>query len=235
MSFSFKQFHIEQDRCGMKVTTDACLFGAWTAHLREASIAKRMLDIGAGTGLLSLMLAQKTTANIAAVELDESAFQQCKANFAASPWGSALQVQHTSIQDFHAAESFDFIITNPPFFQDDLHSPDSKRNLALHSTQLDFPVLLQCIDRLLDDAGHFSILLPFHRCVAFCQLAALHHFRLYQMVQVKQTPKHAGFRSMLLFGRSNKEMRTEEMMIKNEENEYTETFVTLLKDYYLYL
>jgi tRNA1Val (adenine37-N6)-methyltransferase len=235
MSFTFKQFHINQDRCAMKVTTDACLFGAWNASLNEVTTAKNILDIGAGTGLLSLILAQKTKANIEAVEIDETAFQQCKENFAASPWANSLHVHHSPIQDFQPDSKFQFIITNPPFFKADLQSPDDKRNLALHSSALDFTTLLNSINRLLDVAGHFSVLLPFHRQVEFVALAAAQSFHLHQLVQVKQTPKHAEFRSMLLFGRTKEEMKQEEITIKNGENEYTDAFVDLLKDYYLYL
>ncbi len=235
MSFTFKQFHINQDKCAMKVTTDACLFGAWNASLHEVVQAKNILDIGAGTGLLSLMLAQKSTSTIHAVEMDASAFQQCQENFAASAWSNSLHVHHSTIQEFESNHTFDFIISNPPFFQDDLQSPDDKRNLALHSTHLDFPTLLYSINRLLDASGHFSILLPFHRQAQFVALAATQNFHLHQMVQVKQTPKHAGFRSMLLFGRTKKEMKVEELTIKNAAHNYTDAFVEMLKDYYLYL
>ncbi len=127
--FEFKQFVIHQGDCAMKVTTEGCLFGA----LVEGANPKRILDIGAGTGLLSLMLAQKyPSAKIHAVELDQKAHIQAQANFAKSPWAENLQIHVGRIQDFHPREKFDLIVCNPPFFKNSLHSNDKSKNLAIH-------------------------------------------------------------------------------------------------------
>src|SRR5689334_11682345 len=137
--FCFKQFTIHQQYCAMKVCTDACLFGAWTASAitNEQLPAGLILDIGAGTGLLSLMLGQQLNNSIIhAIEIDAVAAQQAGDNFAASSWSEQLHVYNTAIQSFSPAQQYDFIITNPPFFQNDLASPNAQRNLALHSHQL---------------------------------------------------------------------------------------------------
>ena len=132
----------------MKICTDACLFGAWLAAKNDNGL--KMLDIGSGTGLLSLMLAQKTTAAIDAVEIDEAAYTQTVENFAVSPWKDRLQVFHRSIQEYTAAfireasTPYDLIFSNPPFFENHLKSSDPKRNLALHRETLNVADILDC-------------------------------------------------------------------------------------------
>ena len=233
--FQFKQFIILQGNCAMKVTTDGCLFGAWTASaISQLSAVNSILDIGTGTGLLSLMIAQKSNATIKAVEIDEPAATQAQHNFAASPWANRLQVYNTSIQQFtqQPTKQFDFIITNPPFFENDLKSHNANRNTALHSSVLSFGELLGAIQKLLLPNGKFAILLPFHRLDFFVGLAVNAGFYLHQKTLVKQTPKHLNFRAILLFGYEVKSMQEKEIIIKVED-EYTADFSDLLKDYYL--
>jgi tRNA1Val (adenine37-N6)-methyltransferase len=197
--FQFKQFFIQQENCAMKVTTDACLFGAYCAE-RLKQNAKNILDIGTGTGLLSLMLAQKnSTSLIDAVEIEEQAALQAKQNFQQSPWIERLKIHNTSIQQFsHTTKNqFDFIITNPPFFNNDLKSDQQNRNLALHSTALNFEELIHCIKKLLSPTGKFAVLLPYHRTAAFILLA--NDFCIEEKVLVKQTLSHNYFRSILIF------------------------------------
>src|SRR5437763_249939 len=132
--FRFKQFTIQQQYCAMKVCTDACLFGAWTVSTitNEKLPAGYVLDIGAGTGLLSLMLVQQLKNSIIhAIEIDGAAAKQAGENFVASPWGEQLNIFNTAIQSFSPTQRYDFITTNPPFFQDDLASPNAQRNIAL--------------------------------------------------------------------------------------------------------
>ena len=234
--FAFKQFTIQQADCAMKVTTDGCLFGAWaakTVYDSQLPIA-RTLDIGTGTGLLSLMFAQKIHTQIDAVEIDAAAAMQAQANFEASPWAKRLQVYQTSIQAFSPTTShqYNFIITNPPFFEHDLKSTNAKRNIALHSAELSLETLLATIHRLLAANGQFAILLPYHRVSYFTELTTPFGFVLHQQVLVKQTPKHPYFRAMLLFGFTQTTTLERELIIKAEDA-YTEDFKILLKDYYL--
>ena len=235
--FQFKQFIIKQDACAMKVTTDACLFGAWAAvkMQNETNKINKVLDIGTGTGLLSLLLAQKnTTAIIDAVEIDESAAIQAQQNFQATTWGKRLQVFTTSIQRFSHSSLYDFIITNPPFFNNDLPSENDKRNLALHSKALTLEELIQAIKINLSPNGKFAILLPYHRTESFIQLAAKHFFYVEEKVMVKQTDKHDYFRSMLLFGKEIVSIKLQEIIIKQNDT-YSNEFKNLLSDYYLHL
>jgi tRNA1Val (adenine37-N6)-methyltransferase len=232
--FKFKEFTVYQEACAMKVTTDACLFGSWAAQILHQINPATILDIGTGTGLLSLMIAQQTNSKIDAVEIDELAAEQAKTNFQQSTFSERLKVHCSSIQDFKSEQRFDCIVSNPPFFSNDLQSADDKRNLALHSTKLDLDNLLTCIDKLLSSEGQFAILLPFHRTEDFIQLA--NQFFLIKKVLVKQTNQHAYFRSMLFFSRKETGTTyTSEIVIKESEQSYSTAFQQLLSPYYLYL
>lgn len=220
----------------MKVCTDGCLFGAWVA----AKIEKRdptvecILDIGAGTGLLSLMLAQKTKAKIQAVEIDESAAQQAAGNFEGSQFARQLELHQTDIRDFKPDFKYDLVVSNPPFFQNDLKSANQKRNIALHAESLSFEELITSTDRLLDEAGFFAVLLPYHCTTSFVQLTNDKGLYPAEKVLVKQTERHPYFRSILLLSRTEAEVKTSEIIIKNEGH-YSKEFSSLLKDYYLFL
>jgi tRNA1Val (adenine37-N6)-methyltransferase len=234
--FQFKQFIIQQEHCAMKVTTDACLFGSLIPTFSKGEGVKNVLDIGTGTGLLSLMLAQKNNdCLIDAIEIDEQAATQAASNFQQSNWSERLKIFNFSAQQFQSNKKYDFIISNPPFFDNDLKSPDAKRNAALHSSELTLEELLNVIQHHLSDNGFFAILLPYHRSEYFENLAIKNDFFLQEQVLVKQTPKHNYFRSMLLFSKQKTSIQTKEIIIKNESNEYSNEFIELLKDYYLHL
>jgi tRNA1Val (adenine37-N6)-methyltransferase len=234
--FEFKEFTIQQSDCAMKVCTDACLFGAWAADYlqMQKNKAGSILDIGSGTGLLSIMLAQTTNAVIDGVEIEENAAKQAAVNAASSPWNNQITIQHNNIQQYAGSSSnqYDFIISNPPFFEHDLKSTDESRNLALHSKALTLNELTLIINSLLKPNGHFAVLLPYTRGNFFKTESLKAGFYLHQEVLVKQTPRHSPFRSMLLFGRTNQEALLQEMIIK-ENNEYTPEFRKLLTPYYL--
>ncbi len=236
--FHFKKFTIHQDKCAMKVCTDACIFGAWVADKikNEALPIKNVLDIGTGTGLLSLMVAQKNaTAIIDAVEIDKDAAQQAKENFETSPWKERLTIYNTSIQEFNLSNHtyYDIIISNPPFFENDLKSNDAKRNIALHSKNLNMEELFQYASYHTNDKGFFAILVPHHRCNHVEQIAANTMFYLNQKVVVKQTANHNYFRSMLFFSKQKTTFNTSKITIHNENRVYSPNFIELLKDYYL--
>ncbi|MEP6513802.1 MAG: methyltransferase [Parafilimonas sp.] len=255
--FRFKQFTIQQDKCAMKVCTDACLFGAWVAERVDSwqLTVNRVLDIGTGTGLLSLMLAQKfSNAWIDAVEIDEASAQQAKENFEASPWSERLNFYHSSIQAFsqnaahnnlaikqfsnetiepyNTSTKYNLIIANPPFFENDLKSLSEKRNLALHSEALSLQELLSSTKKLLVHDGHFALLLPYHRSTYFENLAVANEFYLKQKVLIKQTSAHNYFRSILFFSRQPSAINQSEITIMNNNNQYTKEFIELLADYY---
>ena len=235
--FQFKQFIIHQGKTSMKVCTDSCLFGAWVAKILEEKQMepKNMLDIGTGTGLLSLMLAQKTTGSIDAIEINQSSFEEASANFSESKWPTRLQAHHVDLNDYGTNIKYDLIISNPPFFENDLMSNNSEKNLAKHDSGLTLENLLTKVTGMLTPNGYFAVLLPFHRIAQFIDLAQENEFYLQEKMLVKQTSSHAFFRGMLLFGWTEKLVIQKEITIKNTENEYSCNFTHLLNDYYLKL
>ena len=235
--FQFKQFTVEQGRCAMKVCTDACLFGAYAAAaMVEGKLtANNILDIGTGTGLLSLILAQKIPAQIDAVEIDKASYYQARENFEESPWKERLQIFHADILQFDSEKKYDCIISNPPFFEKDLKSEDEKKNAAKHDTALTLQQLLKVVVKNLDDGGIFLVLLPYHRINHCNEEAEKNGLYLSKKVLVKQTPLHAWFRGMLFFSQHQTASVKEEISIRDKMGDYTGKFMDLLQDYYLYL
>lgn len=236
--FQFKQFTVYQDRCAMKVCTDACIQGAFTARYladKGPGVVSGLLDIGTGTGLLSLLLAQQVSGHITAVELDEAAYEQASANFAASPWADRMEVRQGDIRAWVGDGCFDFIITNPPFYEEDLKSQDQLRNQAMHATTLNYQELLAAISRLLTADGAFSILLPYRYFGTFRELATGYGLHLTTALHVSQRTGKDYFRSVGIFSRQVREPEIQQMDIYQEQHIYTPSFITLLKDYYLYL
>ncbi|MCC6634128.1 MAG: methyltransferase [Chitinophagaceae bacterium] len=233
--FKFKQFTINQDACAMKVTTDACLFGAWCANLLNSVKPNNILDIGSGTGLLSLMLAQKSAAAIDSVEININAFNQAKQNIESSSFKSKISVHHSSIQQYSTTKKYDFIICNPPFFEQDLLSNNIAKNMAMHHTTLQLTTLVQCINKLITENGFFAVLLPFHRTNYFEELTP--NFKLLNKTIVQHSAKHPPFRTMFLFSKAQANNLYEECICIKEISltQYTPAFITLLKPYYLYL
>ena len=219
----------------MKVCTDSCLFGAWLADKVEKKILQpaKILDIGSGTGLLSLMLAQKSKAEIDAIEINEEAYSQTKENFNESKWSDRLQVFHADIKSWTAPAKYDLIISNPPFFENYLRSGNQNQNVAKHNDGLTLEELIISISKHLKIHGSFAVLLPFHRIEFFKKIAAENSFYLVDELLVKQTPEHSFFRGMLLFASQKENFSSTEIIIKNKEGIYSEKFSELLKDYYL--
>ncbi|HEU5052942.1 MAG TPA: methyltransferase, partial [Hanamia sp.] len=188
----------------MKVCTDSCLFGAWIAKKIEDKILRPeyILDIGSGTGLLSLMMAQKSGAKIDAVEIDENSFEQTIINFKNSAWKDRLNVFHADIKTWEAEKKYDLIISNPPFFENDLRSANQNKNLAKHHDGLTLKELLNSVKKYLNENGNLAVLLPFHRVEQFKNLATELNFFCREELLVRQTENHTFFRGMLLFGRN---------------------------------
>ncbi len=225
----------------MKVTTDACLFGAWTGEIAgnlKPGI-RNLLDIGSGTGLLSLMLAQQLPeALIDTIEIDKEAAEQAKENVAVSPWAGRIQVIREDVRTYPFSKQYDAIISNPPFYEKELTSPDKQRNLALHSEELSLNELLFTVQRTLAANGSFYILLPYKRMNDITTLLPQYGLQPQKIVLVKQSAEHHYFRVMMEAVKQNTtagETETKEMAIKNRQQEYTPEFITLLKNYYLYL
>ncbi len=220
----------------MKVCTDACLFGAWA----DIGGAKCILDIGTGTGLLSLMAAQRNMeAVIEGVEVEEGAFLQTRQNFEESPFAPRLTVHHTAVQEFFPDYLFDAIISNPPFFQSDLRSPDQKTNAAHHAETLDFAALSSAVQRLLSPGGRFSILLPVaESCLYEKQQGS--GWQVVAELLLTHRPGMRPFRRMMTFARageakgSRRDRLTEELCIYEENGKnYDSGFKEYLKAFYL--
>lgn len=224
----------------MKVTTDACLFGAWVARvverLKPADQRPTFLDIGTGTGLLSLMMAQKNDGRIDAVEIDPSAAQQANENVAASPWKGRISIIHGDVLRWEATARYDCIFSNPPFYEKELRSAKNQKNVAHHDEGLKLADLFAFINHHLTEDGTFFLLHPAKREKEIDPLFANNQLFLQQKVLVQQTLKHQPFRVMIQGRRKKIDGVTEEtIVIKNEKDEYTPEFISLLKDYYLYL
>jgi tRNA1Val (adenine37-N6)-methyltransferase len=251
--FQCKQFIVHQQHTSMKVCTDACLFGAWAAQQISTKNAKTILDIGTGTGLLSLMLAQvteKSKTNITAVEIESQAAAEASSNFTLSPWKERLHLVNDSIQNYTATFThvkhtdppfFDVIITNPPFYEGDLKSPDANKNKASHSTELAWSTLIENVATLLMDNGSFMVLVPTLRAYTMQKLAEAQQLNLVEEVLVYNDVKHLPFRSFLHFQKNKQGLHKElivlrnKIVIKNTDNSYSTAFTDLLKDYYLHL
>jgi tRNA1Val (adenine37-N6)-methyltransferase len=235
--FQFKQFTVQQEKAALKVSTDSCLFGAWIAEevgSRKYNV-RNVLDIGTGTGLLMLMIAQKCNAVIDGIEIDEPSYEQAKENAEASAWQERLNLFCADVKQYRFEKKYDLIISNPPFYENNLKSEISNINVAKHDEGLKLDDLLQIIDDNLTADGRFAVLLPYHRSESFTANANKKGFYLQLEIKVKQSVNHSFFRSMLLLGRDQSEAITNELSIKDENNLYTNEFVELLKDYYLYL
>jgi tRNA1Val (adenine37-N6)-methyltransferase len=218
----------------MKVCTDACILGAWlSARLQQPAT---ILDIGSGTGLLMMMLAQRSPATIHGIEIDAAAYEQATANIHRHSWKERLTVFNGDARTFSFPQPYDFIITNPPFFENDWQAADEREQVAKHSTLLSLQELMTVINNNLQPNGSFGILLPFHRWEYFNQLATQHQFYITEKLFVKQSPRHNYFRAVLQYSRHNPGTApATDLVIQKEDGAYTEEFITLLKDYYLYL
>ena len=235
MIFKFKQFNVKQAQSAMKIGTDGVLLGAWTPIENPKSI----LDIGAGTGLLSLMLAQRSDAPmIDAVEIDEKAYIECTENFEESQWGDRLFCYHASFQEFalEIDEVYDLIISNPPFYTADYKTTEKARNTARFTDTLSFSELLEGVSQLLSDEGVFSVILPYSETEGFIALASGYGFFPQKITHTRGNATAELKRSMLLLSR--KELSSypiDVLIIEKERGVYTEAYKSLTKDFYLNL
>ncbi len=231
--FQFKQFTIQQDKCAMKVGTDGVLLGAWTpVNDRPFSI----LDIGAGTGLIALMLAQRTHAEqIDAIEIDDNAYEQAVENFENSNWGDRLFCYHAGLDEFVEEmedEQYDIIVSNPPFYSENYSSGNEKRDKARFTESLPFEELIEAAALLLSENGIFSVIIPYKEEEKFIAIA--NEFGLYpaKITRVKGTPQTEIKRSLLAFTKHQTETVINELVIETARHQYTPEYTELTKDFY---
>lgn len=220
----------------MKVCTDSCLFGAWVAEHNKGKAYESVLDIGAGTGLLSLMYAQKSNSKIDAIEIDIDAATQARENINASPWKDKINVINESLHSFQPDYLYDFIFSNPPFFEDDLISANKQKNNAKHNTSLSLKDLVSFISKHLKSDGAGAILIPYNRLEYLKNLLIDYNLNINQLTLVKQTDKHNYFRAMVyVIGNESDVYESNEIVIKDSNGNYSADFIELLKEYYLKL
>lgn len=234
--FSFKQFNISQDRCAMKVGTDGVLLGAWAPIFHQPY---NILDIGAGTGLIALMLAQRSSADqIDAIEIDEDAYEQCVENFEKSNWNDRLFCYHAGLDEytdelFEEEEEYDLIVSNPPFYSENYSSGDEKRDQARFQDALPFDELIDSAQALLSNNGIFAVIIPYKEEERFIQLAKSIGLFLLKTTRVKGTIESEIKRSLLAFSRLEQTPIIDELIIEIERHQYTDDYKELTKDFYL--
>ncbi|MFK7000784.1 tRNA1(Val) (adenine(37)-N6)-methyltransferase [Flavobacterium oreochromis] len=231
--FEFKQFRIKQDRCAMKVGTDGVLLGAWTPIFNNPY---SILDIGSGTGLIALMLAQRSKAEqIDALEIDDDAYEQCVDNFEHSRWNDRLYCYHAGLDEFvdEVDEEYDLIVSNPPFYTTDYKSNEESRDRARFEDALPFEELIEAADFFLSDHGIFSLIIPFSEESKIKTLCLERSLYPLQITRVKGTPKSEIKRSLIAFTRIEQEPIIDELIIEYSRHNYTEKYSQLTQDFYL--
>lgn len=232
--FKFKQFTIHQDKCAMKVGTDGVLLGAWA----KCDEATTVLDIGTGTGLIALMLAQRSNAIIDAIEIDTDACLQAKENFKNSSWNNRISLINQSFQDYanETGKKYDLIVSNPPYFQNSLHAPGEQRSTARHNKELELNDILSGASKLLADKGTLSIILPYIEGVLFITHAADEGLYCVRQTNVLPKPKAATKRLLLEFQKTKKTFVDQDLIIESgNRHEYSENYKELTRDFYLFL
>lgn len=231
--FAFKQFCIKQENTAMKVSTDGILLGAWV----NLSDAQTLLDIGAGTGLLSLMCKQRAKClAITAVEIESGAFQDASLNIQNSPWQEDIILLQSAIQDFQTETKFDLVISNPPYFNDSLKGPSASRNLARHTDSLSFSTLISEFKRFSHSQSRLAVVLPYLEGSEFIALAQQQELQLVRKCEVKTTEHKAVSRLLLEFEYATNCSLIEPVMESlciHKEGQYSADFTALCCDFYL--
>jgi tRNA1Val (adenine37-N6)-methyltransferase len=231
--FSFKQFTINQDKCSFKVGTDGVLLGACA----DVSGRKKILDIGTGTGLISLMIAQRCDAEIVAIEPDHDSFVQASENIRFSKWGNRIRLENCLFQNYAPENTkFDLIVTNPPYFIDSLNNPDPAKSIARHNVILNHSDILTGAARLLEADGLLQLILPYTEGNLFIVEAQEYGLYCSSILKIRPLPSSEIRRLILGFGREKIKANEQFLTIeKGRRHKFTDDYVSLMKDFYLKL
>ena len=230
--FAFKQFTIRHDRCAMKVGTDGVLLGAWT----DLTHSRYILDIGTGTGLIALMLAQRCPeAQITAIDIDADAVGQAKENIQASPWKERVEAKLQDVCTYSEQGMFDTIVSNPPYFINSLKCPDHQRNTARHTDTLDAGKLIRKVSELLTSDGRFSLILPADQTNELLSLAESQGLYPSRQTWIITRPGISPKRILLEFRKTPSMFQPDELVIELERHVYSEDYIALTKEFYLKL
>ncbi len=228
--FSFKQFTIHQEKAAFKVGTDGVLLGASA----DISGARWILDIGTGTGLIALMLAQRCDAGIVAIEPDSDSYIQCCENVSGSRWNDRINVKQTTLQDFNPGYKFDLIISNPPFFTDSLKNPDPRKSASRHNDSLTNPELLKGASRLMAEGGRLQVIMPYAEGNIFIAEASEYGFYCNNILKIRPLPTSEIRRMILTFSKQLLTPTEKFLTIEHgNRHEFTEEYINLTKDFYL--
>jgi tRNA1Val (adenine37-N6)-methyltransferase len=228
MSFQFKQFTIHQDKTAMKVGTDGVLLGAWADVVGNSA-----LDIGTGTGVVALMITQRSDAKITAIEIEENAFFQARENVSISKWSNRLEVINSSLQSYKPTIKFDTIVSNPPFFNNSQKTLDRKRNFARHTDSLSFEELLKFTSENLSIIGKASFIIPFDSEKDFLEIAKNKNLSANRICRVKGTEASPVKRSLIELSFNETKCKESTLVIEISRHVYTEDYINLTKDFYL--
>lgn len=230
-TFRFRQFAINQDKCAMKVGTDAVLLGAWV----NANGSRNILDIGTGTGIIALMIAQKSNGMIHAIDIDDGAFRQSKENFRISPWQERLLSIHISFQDFAATseKTYDLVVSNPPYFHHASKPPEELRSQARHHDQLTFDDLVLGTKRILTPEGKFCVILPIKEGMEFMDIAMRHGLFCQRMMKVKTKQDRPDKRVMMEFTTRFGVMDESHIIIHDSIDQFSRAYRELTGEFYL--
>ncbi len=230
-TFRFRQFTIHQEKCAMKVGTDAVLLGSWV----DPKCSQHILDIGTGTGLIALMLAQKSTAKIDAVDIDEGSYHQAKENFRISPWYDRVKIYHQPFQEFatNSEKKYDLVVTNPPYFHHASKPPEEARLNARHNDQLSFEELISGVKKILSDEGRFCLILPCKEGMEFMDMAQRNGLFCHELIRVKTKADKNEKRLMMEFGFQVGFLHDQEITIQEDCSAYTHEYIELTKDYFI--
>jgi tRNA1Val (adenine37-N6)-methyltransferase len=230
--FQFKKFTVMHDRCAMKVGTDGVLLGAWATPPENGAI----LDVGTGSGLIALMLAQKSNANITGIEIDLQAAEQARENVEQTPWRNRIHIEHSTFQKHVnvTSKNYDMVITNPPFFADSLNAPELNRTNARHQTELRMEELFAGVKKVLKPQGCFCMIYPVEKEPELLLMASVSSLYPYRIMYVKPTPRLPPKRMLINFCMKKVPLKSENLVIESvKRHNYTEQYKKLTKDYYL--